>query len=60
MISSCEDVKTLSDFYEFARSWHNARQMGLKETVSMTSWGGINLISPELFSILAEPGEIND
>lgn len=60
MIRSCEDVETLNDFYEFARSWHNARDMGLKETVSMTSWGRISLIDPKLFSILTEPGETND
>ncbi len=60
MVSSCEDVETLNDFYEFARSWHNACEMGLKETVDMTSWGKINLIDPELFSILTGMGETDD
>lgn len=52
MIKSCEDITTLDDFYEFARSWHNAREMGLRETISMLSWGERNIISPKLFSTL--------
>uniref|UniRef100_A0A0F9LZU9 Uncharacterized protein n=1 Tax=marine sediment metagenome TaxID=412755 RepID=A0A0F9LZU9_9ZZZZ len=59
MIRSCEDVETLNDFYEFARSWHNTRKMGLKETTNMTSWGRINLIDPELFFTL-QTGEADD
>lgn len=55
MIKSCEDVKTLNDFFEFSKSWTNAREMGLRETIEMTSWNEINLICPELFTTLSEP-----
>ncbi len=52
MIKSCEDVKTLNDFYKFSKSWHNAREMGLKETVVMMRWSKIHLICPTLFATL--------
>lgn len=60
MIRSCNDIKTLNDFYEFSRSWRNACEMGLEETTNIISWSEITLINPELFSILTEPGETND
>lgn len=60
MIRSCEDVETLNDFYEFSRSWRNARKMGLKETINIIKWNEITLINPKLFSALIEPGETND
>lgn len=56
MIRSCEDIKTLDDFYEFAKSCNNADELGLRETVNMIRWNDIYIICPELFVILERKG----
>ncbi len=52
MIKSCEDVKTLNDFYEFSRYRNKTRDMGLIETNNMMKWSKNKLIDPELFTRL--------
>jgi len=57
MIKSCEDVKTLNDFFTFSEFWRKAKEMGLKETIEMISWDERHLICPKLFTALSESFE---